>query len=39
MRQNQRGGEPKTMGRSGQIRSKGTIAPRHYPCPPKDKEH
>jgi len=39
MLQNQGGGELTTMGRSGQIRSKDTIAPGNDPCPPKDREH
>lgn len=36
---NSGGGELKTMGRSGRIRSKDTIAPGNDPYPPKDTEH
>lgn len=38
MLKNQGGGELKTMGRDGTIRSKDTIA-RPDPNPPKDREH
>ncbi|MCW9706208.1 DUF2188 domain-containing protein [Fodinibius salsisoli] len=37
--QNQGGGELKTMGRNGRIRSKDTIAPGNDPYPPKDTEN
>ena len=33
------GGELKTMGRNGRIRSKDTIPPGNDPNPPKDREH
>lgn len=33
------GGELTTMGRSGRIRSKDTIAPANDPNPPRDTEH
>jgi len=36
---NQGGGELKTMGRNGQIRSKDTIAPGNDPYPPRDTEN
>lgn len=36
---NSGGGELKTMGRDGKIRSKDTIPPANDPHPPKDTEH
>lgn len=36
---NSGGGELMTKGRSGQIRSKDTIAPGNDPIPPRDREH
>ena len=36
---NQGGGELTVKGRSGQIRSKDTIAPGRDPNPPRDREH
>ena len=36
---NQGGGELTTMGRTGRIRSKDTIAPGNDPFPPRDTEH
>lgn len=39
MLEHQGGGELKTKGVDGRIRSKDTIAPGNDPNPPKDREH
>lgn len=39
MLRNQGGGELTTSGRNGKFRSKDTIKPGNYRCPPKDTEH